>query len=192
MLTAEECRRRSAECRLLAEQVSNARVKAILLDMARTWTRLALEAEQWSQERFPQATTYEKDHGRRSAQRHFPQSSSASRRTAAASGYVKTVGRTLQSRKTGARLVAQPPTPTPLPVMLDGYGAAPARSRGTGNVVLHSCNVAPTRQTTMDANSGKPWSKMDISDLRNEIAHGRTVAQTASFLRRTKTRSARR
>jgi hypothetical protein len=36
----------------------------------------------------------------------------------------------------------------------------------------------------MDANSGKPWSKMDISDLRNEIAHGRTVAQTASFLRR--------
>ena len=34
----------------------------------------------------------------------------------------------------------------------------------------------------MDANSGKPWSKMDISDLRNEIAHGRTVTQTASFL----------
>jgi hypothetical protein len=34
----------------------------------------------------------------------------------------------------------------------------------------------------MDANSGKPWSKMDISDLRNEIAHGQTVAQTASFL----------
>ena len=34
----------------------------------------------------------------------------------------------------------------------------------------------------MDANSGKPWSKMDISDLRNEIAHGRTVSQTASFL----------
>ena len=36
----------------------------------------------------------------------------------------------------------------------------------------------------MDANSGKPWSKMDVSDLRNEIAHGRTVARTASFLRR--------
>ena len=34
----------------------------------------------------------------------------------------------------------------------------------------------------MDANSGKPWSKMDISDLRNELAHGRTVSQTASFL----------
>ena len=34
----------------------------------------------------------------------------------------------------------------------------------------------------MDANSGKSWSKMDVSDLRNEIAHGWTVAQTASFL----------
>jgi hypothetical protein len=53
VLTAEECRRHSAECRLLAEQTSNARVKTILLDMARTWTRLALEAEQWSQERSP-------------------------------------------------------------------------------------------------------------------------------------------
>jgi hypothetical protein len=71
---------------------------------------------------FSQATTYEKDHGRRSAQRHFPQSSSASRRTAAASGYVKTVGRTLESRKDGARLVSEPPTPTPPPVMLDGLG----------------------------------------------------------------------
>jgi hypothetical protein len=129
-----------------------------------------------------QATTYEKDHGRRSAQRHFPQSSSASRRTAAASGYVKTVGRTLESRKDGSRTGLS---------ATDAYAAAgdarrvrlsrqtrmrlwrrPARSRGTGNVVLHSCDVAPTRQTTtMDANSGKPWSKMDISDLRNEIAH---------------------
>jgi hypothetical protein len=35
---------------------------------------------------------------------------------------------------------------------------------------------------TMDANSGSPWSKMDVSDLRNEIAHGRTVTQIASFL----------
>jgi hypothetical protein len=28
-------------------------VKGILLDMARTWTRLALEAEQWNRENFP-------------------------------------------------------------------------------------------------------------------------------------------
>ena len=34
----------------------------------------------------------------------------------------------------------------------------------------------------MDAISGEPWSEMDISDLTNEIAHGRTMAETASFL----------
>ena len=34
----------------------------------------------------------------------------------------------------------------------------------------------------MDANSGEPWSEADISDHKNEIAHGRTMAQTASFL----------
>jgi hypothetical protein len=34
----------------------------------------------------------------------------------------------------------------------------------------------------MDANSGEPWSETDISDLKNEIDHGRTVTQTASFL----------
>jgi hypothetical protein len=30
----------------MAERAPNARVQAILIDMARTWTRLALEAEQ--------------------------------------------------------------------------------------------------------------------------------------------------
>jgi hypothetical protein len=34
----------------------------------------------------------------------------------------------------------------------------------------------------MDANSGEPWSEMDINDLTNELAHGRTMAETASFL----------
>ena len=34
----------------------------------------------------------------------------------------------------------------------------------------------------MDANSGAPWSEMDISDLTNELVRGRTMAQTASFL----------
>ena len=34
----------------------------------------------------------------------------------------------------------------------------------------------------MDANSGAPWSKADISDLKNELDHGRTIAETASFL----------
>jgi hypothetical protein len=34
----------------------------------------------------------------------------------------------------------------------------------------------------MDANSGELWCEMDISDLTNEIAHGRTMAETASLL----------
>jgi hypothetical protein len=34
----------------------------------------------------------------------------------------------------------------------------------------------------MDANSGEPWSEADISDLKNEVDHGRTIAETASFL----------
>ena len=34
----------------------------------------------------------------------------------------------------------------------------------------------------MDKNSGEPWSEMDISDLTNELAHGRKMAETASFL----------
>ena len=34
----------------------------------------------------------------------------------------------------------------------------------------------------MDANSGEQWSEADISDVKNELDHGRTVAQTASFL----------
>jgi hypothetical protein len=55
VLTAQKCRRHSAECQRLAEQTGNARVKGILLDMARTWTRLALEAERWNQENSPRA-----------------------------------------------------------------------------------------------------------------------------------------
>ena len=34
----------------------------------------------------------------------------------------------------------------------------------------------------MDANPGEPWSEADISDLKNELDHGRTIAETASFL----------
>jgi hypothetical protein len=34
----------------------------------------------------------------------------------------------------------------------------------------------------MDANSGEPWSEADISDLKNELDHGRTIAKSrASF-----------
>jgi hypothetical protein len=36
----------------------------------------------------------------------------------------------------------------------------------------------------MDANSGEPWSEMDIADLANSLAYGDTFAATACFLRR--------
>jgi len=41
-----DCKLRAAECEKLAEGAPNPRVQATLRDMARTWTRLALEAEQ--------------------------------------------------------------------------------------------------------------------------------------------------
>ena len=42
---------------------------------------------------------------------------------------------------------------------------------------IHRESTEPT-----DANSGEPSSEIDISDLTNEIAHDRTMAETASFL----------
>lgn len=53
MLTPERCRDRAAECRQMAERAPDMRVQYILLDMARTWTRLALEAEHWSEANRP-------------------------------------------------------------------------------------------------------------------------------------------
>jgi hypothetical protein len=52
------------------------------------------------------------------------------------------------------------------------------------HAAMHHEGAAIHRESTeqMDANSGEPWSEMDISDLKNEIAHGRTCAETASFL----------
>jgi hypothetical protein len=49
---------------------------------------------------------------------------------------------------------------------------------------MHKQGEEIHRESTepMDANSGEPWSEADISDLKNELAHGRTVAETASFL----------
>ena len=35
------------------------------------------------------------------------------------------------------------------------------------------------QEQSMDANSGEPWSEADI---KNELDHGRTIAETASFL----------
>jgi hypothetical protein len=55
MLTAERCRDRAAECQQMAEDAPNGRMRDILLDVARTWTRLAFEAEQWTQMNRPSA-----------------------------------------------------------------------------------------------------------------------------------------
>jgi hypothetical protein len=52
------------------------------------------------------------------------------------------------------------------------------------HAAMHQQGAEIHRERTelMDANSGEPWSEMDISDLTNELAHGRTMAETASFL----------
>jgi hypothetical protein len=44
MISAAECRERAAEYRAMADR-EPFRVQSILIDMARTWDRLALEAE---------------------------------------------------------------------------------------------------------------------------------------------------
>ena len=46
MLNSLDCRIRADECEKMAEEAPNPRVQAILRDMARTWTRLALESDQ--------------------------------------------------------------------------------------------------------------------------------------------------
>jgi hypothetical protein len=45
----------------LAERASNPRVRDILLDMARTWTRLALEAEEGRRDNSPKSRLAKKD-----------------------------------------------------------------------------------------------------------------------------------
>jgi hypothetical protein len=40
-----ECREQAVQCRRMAEGEPNFRVQAILTDMAKTWDRLAIEAE---------------------------------------------------------------------------------------------------------------------------------------------------
>ena len=45
MFTPLHCRLRAEECQKMAQHAPNPRVRSILMDMARTWTRLGLEAE---------------------------------------------------------------------------------------------------------------------------------------------------
>jgi hypothetical protein len=43
MILPIQCRERATECRQMSEAASSLRVRDILIDMARTWERLALE-----------------------------------------------------------------------------------------------------------------------------------------------------
>jgi hypothetical protein len=48
MITSTECRERAADCREMAERELNAHVRAVLIDMARSWDRLAIQAAQFT------------------------------------------------------------------------------------------------------------------------------------------------
>jgi hypothetical protein len=48
MITSRECRERAADCREMAERELNAHVRAVLIDMARSWDRLAIQAAQFT------------------------------------------------------------------------------------------------------------------------------------------------
>ena len=41
--------------------------------------------------------------------------------------------------------------------------------------------------TLVDVNDGEPWSEMDLWDLKNSLAHGRTIEEVADFLCRSGT-----
>ena len=53
MFTPLECRLRAAECQRMVAKAPNPRISVVLADMARTWTRLALETEQSLKENRP-------------------------------------------------------------------------------------------------------------------------------------------
>jgi hypothetical protein len=43
-------------------------------------------------------------------------------------------------------------------------------------------HVRALEEDAMDANSGEPWSEMDLEDLRHSLDYGKTFAATARFL----------
>jgi hypothetical protein len=45
MISAVECREHAVECRQMSERALSLRVRDILIDMARSWERLALETD---------------------------------------------------------------------------------------------------------------------------------------------------
>jgi hypothetical protein len=67
MFTPLECRLRAADCQRMAANAPNPRIRATLTDMVRTWTRLAVEAEQSLRETRPPLRLIEPDHSVRPA-----------------------------------------------------------------------------------------------------------------------------
>jgi hypothetical protein len=61
VLTPAMFRNRAYDCQRLAERAPNQRVRDILLDMSRTWNRLALEAEEWRRDNSPRSRLAKKD-----------------------------------------------------------------------------------------------------------------------------------
>jgi hypothetical protein len=47
-------------------------------------------------------------------------------------------------------------------------------------------------QPIQDVNDGKPWSEMDLFDLRNSLAYGRSIEEVAGFLCRANANQSRR
>jgi hypothetical protein len=56
MISSRECRERADECRQMAERAPNVTVQAILMDMARSWERLAIQSAHDAHERTMVAT----------------------------------------------------------------------------------------------------------------------------------------
>ena len=56
MIDATECRELAAECRQMADRAQTFRVRSILIDIARTWDRLALEVEHSNGKNRPQGS----------------------------------------------------------------------------------------------------------------------------------------
>jgi hypothetical protein len=48
LITPVECRQHAIECERMAKRAANLRMQSTLIDMSRTWQRLALEVEQQS------------------------------------------------------------------------------------------------------------------------------------------------
>jgi hypothetical protein len=68
-------------------------------------------------------------------------------------------------------------------------------SRALELALFHGCEVGRvetlrpdmSEQPIQDINDGKPWSEMDLFDLRNSLAYGRSIEEVAGFLCRSGT-----